>query len=299
MHCDPIFEISKFMMFQRNELSTREVDDYFEPNRPAYLYMILSKNRISINHEYVSFTKTHINTEFLINNRGKIIKEQLHWKHNYKDLEELKIVSDFPYNNFSVIDEAGSTLIGGKAAYFPENKAFYQQIKNKDFLDYEIVYIGQSVTENGNAPVLSRTLAHETYQKILEEYSSSHIDKELFTFFFSFKQKLLIDFPEQITDQERKIFSKNLSANYFNPTTKEIKQNVTLFEATLINYFKPKYNSNFVNNPPGKEHTSFGTLHEMNFRKVRILFGLADFSPKLYTDTVSRKNEYEIEIEIK
>ena len=285
-------------ILQRDELSIVDLDGHFGLERPAYLYCILSKNRISINNKKINFTDSHVNVEFLIQDKDATNTESLQLAHNYTGLQELKVISDFPHNKFTIIDEFGSTLYGGKAAYFPEHSELYNQVKNKNFLDYEILYIGQSVLSDKNIPALDRTAAHETYQKILEEYNQSHYDKELFLFFMSFKQDAEVYIPETVNKAERSNFIENFKKNYFNSSLKEIRNNVTLLEASLINYFKPKYNSDYVNHPPNKSHSAVGELSKMNLKKVKILFGIKDFAPVLYTATSGRKDEYHIEHDI-
>lgn len=293
------YSIRKYHIVRRDEFDIAELNIYFEAESPAYLYCILGKNRITINHQSVSFTDNLIKTEFLIQNKNEFIKEQIDFKHNYTGLKEVKVVSEFPFNQFKIIDEEGSCLIGGKSTYFLERVEAYEQVKNKDLLDYEILYIGQSVVSGNNVPVLDRTIKHETYQKVLEDYIQSYPDKEVFSFFLSFKQDARIDFPEAVDEDVRAIFIKNYTKNYLTPTSKEVKQNVTLLEAALINYFKPTYNDKFVDHSPNKKHESFSGVSEMNLDKVNVLFGVENFLPRLYTTTVGRKEEHLIEHLIK
>jgi len=298
MNLNLIYSMWKCHFLQRDEFEIANLSSYFEPERPAFIYFILGKNRICINPKIISFTDSHIKTEFLIHNKNDIIKEQIDFKHPYHNLKEVKVVSEFPYNRFKIVDELGGFLLGEKSAYFLEGKEAYEQVKNKDLLDYEILYIGQSVLSESNVPVLKRITAHETYQKILEEYNRANPDKELFLFFLSFKQDCLIDIPDTIAQKLRNAFIENFKRNYFNSTIKEKKQNVSLLEASLINYFKPKYNSNFMVNSPSKSHQSISGLSNMNLNKVKILFGIEDFLPKLYTNKVEKKYDYEIEYNI-
>lgn len=293
------YNINKWHIVRRDEFVIADLNGYFEPESPAYLYFILSKNRITINHESISFTDNHIKTEFIIQNKNEFIKEHITFNHNYTGLKEVKIVSKFPFNQFQIIDEEGSPLIYGKSTYFLELEEVYEQVKNKDLLDYEVLYIGQSVVSGNNVPVLDRTIKHDTYQKVLEDYIQSHPDKEVFSFFLSFKQDADIDSPEAGDELVQKNFIENFTKNYFTPTNKELKQNVTLLEAALIYYFKPIYNEKFVNHSPNKKHDSFNGISKMNLDKVNVLFGMENFLPKLYTNTVGRKSEHIIEHTIK
>ena len=291
----PHFQIEKYHMIQRNEIEISNPNDFFDSFNPAYLYCIVSRNRISIETQSASFDDKYIYLNFDIHNSGQTIKEKIYFDHNYKDLVELRIESEFPFNNFLVKDELGSTLIGGKASYFLENELVYPQVKHKEFLNYEILYIGQSVLEGKPAPALDRILKHETMQKILEDYLGKHHDKEIFTVLFSYKKTNVIDIPENISNEERELFSKKFIPYWYSPTKKQIEHTVNTIEASLINYFKPKYNDKFIKNPPSKYHTSFNELHSMNLKKVSITFVLEGFNPLLYTEIVQRKRQYNIE----
>lgn len=291
----PHFQIEKYHMLQRDEIEISNPNDFFDSFNPAYLYCIVSRNRISIDTESVSFDDKRIYLDFDIHNSGQTIKERIYFDHNYKDLVELKIESEFPFNNFLVKDELGSTLIGGKASYFLENELVYSQVKNKEFLNYEILYIGQSVLEGKPAPALDRILKHETMQEIQEDYLSKHYDKEIFTVLFSYKKTNMIDIPENVSSEERESFSKKFIPYWYNPTKEQIEHTVNTIEASLINYFKPKFNEKFIKNPPSKYHISFNELHSMNLRKVSFTFTLDGFNPCLYTKNVQKENKYDFE----
>lgn len=293
------FNIHHYQILRRDEFEIADLSGHFELERPAYLYCILSKNRISINHKYTKFTDSYIKTEFIIQNKNQFLKEKINFKHKYVGLQEVKVISNFPYSQFKIIDENGSSLIFGKATYFPEHEEAYEQVKNKELLDYEILYIGQSVLSKNKIPVLGRITKHSTFQKILEDYNQFHPDKELFCFFFSFKQDALLDINEEVTKEDKENFIKGFQKNYSNPTSKEVKQNVTLLEATLINYFKPTYNDKFFQHLPSKKHVSYRGVSNLNLDKVNVLFGMESLLPRLYTNEVGRKNEHRIEYKIK
>lgn len=291
----PHFQIAKYQMLQRDEIKISNPNDFFDLHNPAQLYCIVSRNRISINDQFISFDDKQIWLEFHIHNGSQTIVEKVYYNHDYKDLKELTIESEFPFNNFLVKDEFGSTLIGGKASYFLEHELIFPQVKHKEFLNYEVLYFGQSVLEGKPAPALDRILKHETMQEIVEDYLAKHYYKEIFTVLFSYKKTNMIDIPENVSDEERKSFSEKFVPYWYNPTNTQIEHTVNVVEASLINFFKPKYNDKFIKNPPSKYHTSFNALHEMNLKKVSFTFTLEGFNPCLYTKDTQRKDKYNIE----
>jgi len=294
----PQFEVAKYQILQRNELDLAPPEEYFGVNDPAYLYCVLSKNKIKINKDFITFDDHRIYLEFIIKNQDQDLKEKVFIDHTYQDLKTLKIESKFPYNKFFVIDELGNKLIGEKTAYFLENDLIYNQISNKSLLNYEILYIGQSVTEGNFVPALSRTLKHETIQKIQDEYLLEHEDKELFTMLFSFKKRNYLDFPEHITDKDRADFAEKFVPYWYTPTITQVEHTVNLVEASLINFFKPRFNDKFVKNAPSKYHDSFKALHDLNMSKTLFYFGLEGLNPIFFSKAINRrKDSYEIQYE--
>lgn len=111
------------------------------------------------------------------------------------------------------------------------------------------------------------------------------------------KQDALLDFPGNISLQEREYFTQNFSANFLEGDLKEIRQNVSLFKASLINYFKPRYNENFVFHKPNKSHLSFNKISNTGLKKVSILFGAENFAPRFYTISPGKKKEHSFDLD--
>jgi len=295
MEIDFPFSISQFAFFQRDELEAAKLEDYFETNKPVCHYCILCKQRITINPNFANFDENEIELEFFIQNKSDLLHERIKIKHAYTGLKSVQIVSEFPYRQFKLIDENEDALIDiSKATYVLERPEFYQQVINKDYLDYEILYIGKSFPSNDNLPALSRIASHSTYQEILEHYNLAHPDKEIFLLLFSFKQDILVDMPEELSREDAKKLAKYFETLYMIPKSKSYNESILLFEVALINYFKPIYNCHFNKNAPAKSHRSFKNTSEMSVKNISILFGLDNFYPRLYTSKNERNGEYYI-----
>ncbi len=285
--------ISKYHLLQDNEFEIARIAEHFDIERPANLYFILSKNRITINPEYVAFNDERIEIEFLINNQGEKLKERVSYDHNYNGLEELKVVSEHPFNQFKVVDENGDPLLVGKTTYFPEHASV--GFKNDHFLDYEILYIGQSTGTETHIPVMDRILDHSTLQRIQSDYLHTQTDKEIFLLFCSAKIDAWLDVPEQVEEKEE--FMRNFQEICLTPSKKNKKSQITLIEAALINHFKPKYNDDYVNDFPNKKHKGYNDYYKVNIGELNVLIGLEDFQPRLYTESIPRNAEHRIRYE--
>ncbi|MFN8116755.1 MAG: hypothetical protein U0W65_11625 [Bacteroidia bacterium] len=290
-----LFSVSNYSFLQVDESEKTLLEDHFSESRPAQIYFILAKNRVKINNKYVSFDEKQIELEFKIQEKDDYFSEKIQWNHPYKDLKKLEVISDYPYCDFKVVDEEGSPLIIGKSAYFLEQ--FHEQVNQKEFLDYEVLYIGQSVSVKDVVPVADRTNPHSTLKNILAQYGRLHPDKEIFLLFAAIKQDAALYIPQNRKLSDAKKFAKGLVDFYGTKSQPNIKQQITLCEASLINYFKPHFNDKFKDHPPSKKHSSFRDLHKLNLGKVQVTVDL-NFAPRLFSTSAERLSKHYFEYDL-
>ena len=90
--------------------------------------------------------------------------------------------------------------------------------------------------------------SHSTLQEILTDYYSSYPDKKLHIVLFEFTPQI----PASFDGLTGKYTATNLEENdHLNNVISNIlkyNQIINITEATMINYFKPSYNTYFVDN---------------------------------------------------
>lgn len=286
--------LKNHQLTQIDEFDKVNFKEFFDENNPANIYFILSKRRIAINPNYIDFSDTHVELEFDIQDKNKIEKQRLRIEHYYPGLKEMKIISNYPYNYFEVKDEENTTLYGGKTAYFLD--VHYNKLKQSDLIDYEILYIGQSLDIHTSVPVIKRIKKHETFIKILADYNLKHPDKEVFLLFASFVQnntlEMLGSIPlsteDEVVDIEK---FKRLASN---PSKFTKKGRITLIEGGLINYFKPEYNEKFKHNFPSEDHIGYQECYNADINTFILNLDVVAFRNRIYTSINDRKNYYEI-----
>jgi hypothetical protein len=284
------FTLQKCCLYQPDEADDANLPGYFDSIHPVYNYFILAKNRILIDPTYLEIDDKFVHLKFEIWNKKKREIEKIRIEHKLKTKKELKIDSSDPHHRALIKDNDGNEVMKLKAAYVPE--MFYNQVQNKELLDYEILYIGRSVLKDNNIPVLDRTEAHSTYQKILIDYNQSHPDKELFLFFFGHRHVEPFDFPNDFPDSGIKDYSNKLMAVFGSKERKLVLQRVNLLESVLIHYFKPFYNDDFTKVKPNKKHGSFIRISELGLKLVTVEVGIENFKPKLFSPVVAKSDNY-------
>lgn len=158
-------------------------------------------------------------------------------------------------------------------------------LKSRDVLDLEVLYVGQSFAK-GARSALARLKSHETLQKILAEQSANRPDDEVMLILANYRGPKRFatvggSTPATIkgkADEEHAV--KALTA----PIAEQHR--VNLSEAGLIRYFDPSYNSMFRSLFPKSSQKLLDRCYELDFSTLVIelnteAIGLRTWSPKV------------------
>lgn len=146
-------------------------------------------------------------------------------------------------------------------------------------IEYKIAYIGQSYGTDGSRIAVDRLLSHSTLQKVLSNCQSSSSEYSVRILMMDFEQDYNIDFVQYGSFNALVSTQPQLSEN----------QIINIAEATLIHFFKPEYNKDFVSTFPSEKHTSYREIYDKGYTEVTLdLSYLYEAYPfpflELYTD---------------
>ncbi len=168
-------------------------------------------------------------------------------------------------------------------------KLFQQCYQNRNnFNEMEVLYVGQAYGENGSRNAIDRLKTHEKLQKILIDCNSKYPNKRIYI--------LLLEMATQINSvlngiSKEFMCSEEESEKHLKDvfsTLPEEKQVINITEAAIINYFKPDYNTNFVNNFPSIKHKGYRQYYDLDYNCIDVELDMEFFSMpylQLYTST--------------
>ena len=153
---------------------------------------------------------------------------------------------------------------------------------------YKVMYIGQSYGKRGERSALERLSSHETLQKILIDVQRNYPEYEVKIMLLEMNCNLGIGMDTitahtQKSDEEDRAHMEAVLSDL--PKEQQI---INIAEAAMIHYFKPEYNSTFVENFPCPKHKSYQQYYELDYNDVTIELDM-EFERfpyiELYTDT--------------
>jgi hypothetical protein len=263
--------LEKMMILQQTDLHQVNEAKYFDENSPCHLYFVGKRPRVTIDKDSFKVKDTHIELNFRIQKENSFIDLPLKIANNFIG-PKIEMKTKYPYNTFEIY-ENDILYMGANASVFLQTMS-RQKLTNMDFLDFEVLYIGQSYGVEGSRTAPDRLISHSTLQGIYSEAISNNPDSEIWLALASFSQLNLMMFDgitkftpeEKETDKER--FHKVYDKVNWEGINEQQKINFT--EAALIKYFEPPYNKIYKDTFPNPAHTSYSECYELDINSVCI-----------------------------
>lgn len=279
--------LDKAAVLQQGDLELLKSLDYFNENSPCHIYFICKRPRVTIDKSRTFVTEEYIELFFKIQREDSFDELSIRLE-NIFDTINVAIQAKYPNSRFELIAN-GEVIFAASAAVFLQQ--YYQELEGRNFLDLDVLYIGQSFGVEGARTAPDRLKSHSTLQNIYSEASSKNPDCEIWLVLASFKQinLMLFDGRTNFTKEEReadKIRFENVY-NVLNWEGINEQQKINFTEAALIRYFEPPYNKVYKDSFPNPAHVTYTECYDLDVNAVCIelqTLDIANFC--LYSDKI-------------
>lgn len=284
--------INKMVLCKYSDLTSSDLLEADKEN-PFNIYMILKSKKIVFDPEN-SFIKENgeIEISSKIFSRGNLQRNTQKLKVN-KLIKNGIIESEYPHKMVMIKESNNQLIWGGPiSAMLREIRSSSRDVMDGlkdsdgfDFLDLELLYIGQSKGRKQKSTALKRLINHSTYQKILALEQENDPDSEIWIGLCNFEVVVpLLIYKE---NKKSKISPKQMPPNLATNGFRNEAINVT--EAALIKFFLPKYNSEFTDSFPSEHHSSYNCFYKYKIHSVMVeFFPYESISSRVSTE--ERKN---------
>jgi hypothetical protein len=161
----------------------------------------------------------------------------------------------------------------------------------------EVLYVGQSFA-SGNRSAFERLQCHSTLQKILAEAAYESPDSEIIVATFKYEPyKVLALFDGRAKDA---ISDERDDRRFFSILARPLKQSqqISLAEAALIRYFKPRYNKVYKSNFPSTKQKVLASCYELDFSALTVEINTDDLRFRLFSERVEPSMHHISKIEL-
>ncbi|MGH6881514.1 MAG: hypothetical protein ACREFM_11380, partial [Hypericibacter sp.] len=174
---------------------------------------------------------------------------------------------------------------GGR--FIPNNEVTMRRLNDEqDAVGFEVLYIGQAYGKDGSRHALDRLQKHETLQKISLQGISDGYSLSLLLLEIEPNRMLTLFNPHaKNKEQGRARIARGLDKLF---DTNEAER-VTLYEASLIRYFQPKYNKEFRDSFPSTNLKVLADCYDKDFSGLVAEICIDALPFKMFTTTVPRQ----------
>ncbi|MDR6809672.1 hypothetical protein J2Y45_006749 [Dyadobacter sp. BE34] len=281
-----ILSLDRAMILQQSELISADLS-YFPEDSQPHIYLICKRPRISFDPDRIEINDGVITLGIRVQRQANVENHTYSMFHNY----EIKTIEwDCPYPfSFLTVKLNGQKLLRLKAAAMAQTASNYQV--EDDYLDLEIVYVGQSYGREGSRTAPARILNHSTLQTIYADTSQKNPDCEVWLVLCSFSQTIATSLDglsdsknDFLEDQKDKLFQK-LTKEGIGPS-----QEINLAEAALIRYFRPDYNVIYKESFPKLGHQGYLECYVLGINSISMeLSTVEQLNCQFYSSHVERK----------
>lgn len=279
---------SMMTVTQYDDLDLLKETKPFNADNPCHIYAICRRPRVRIAKENFECKGESLIMDFKIQYQDEYSDLEIEIKNPFGNVQ-VNIESEYPHSTFYFVTD--KHRIKAKTASFLHS--IPRHTYNGDFLDLEVLYIGQSYGIEGARTAPERLKKHETMQAIYAEALGKNPDQEIWLMLFSFSQLglTMFDGRTKFSDEEREQ-DKGRATEFFHKFATgglTEQQFINFTEAALIRYFKPPYNKDYVKTFPSPAHTTYTECYDLDINSVAIELGTMDsVNIMLYSESVKR-----------
>lgn len=255
-------------------------DAPFEP----HIYLICRRPRIGIDAASIKFTAETVSGRFFIQraHRRQFVKFVTA---NRLGTADVRVECEYPYGQFRFLDMTGTPILHGKTSLLIAQMGW----KDWEYLDLEVLYVGQAYGAAGARTAADRLRQHSTLQQIYSEALHRSSDQEVWLVLISVETQLLASFDGisgrygTTTAEDDAHRSRVLRT----PITE--RQMINFTEAALIRYFQPTYNSLLKDTFPNPAHTTYSECYDVDVNAVSTEIDTEDLGCRLWSAAASSK----------
>ena len=211
-----------------------------------------------------------------------------------EDATEIK-VSSYPHRELIIYNQKGEEIRFFPASMISTGLGLH--IRNEHLGNLEVLYVGQGFGD-GSRNAFDRLRSHSTCQKILAQAQYEDPDSEVYVLAFEYcPYRIFMQFDGRakgVISDYRDLDRVRSVIN--NPLT--IHQQICLAEASLIRYFKPRYNEIYKENFPKENHKILESCYDLDFSGLVVEIDTEELTFKLFSETALPSEHHICKIEI-
>jgi hypothetical protein len=249
----------------------------------CHIYLICRRPKISILPESFEFSEERVAGTFRVQ-RGADFEEVPFDIPNRLGTTDVEVVSDYPHTRVELRVD-GETIAESSAGLLMQSQGH----RFADYLDLEVLYVGQAFGFEGARTAKDRLRSHETLQAIYAEALERSPDQDIWLVLINFDQDGLTSVidgrSESVVSATVAEDQAHLGAVLSSGISEQQQVNIT--EAALIRYFDAPFNKTYRNSFPNPAHATYSECYELELNSVIVVLDTEYANSRLWSGAVA------------
>lgn len=177
----------------------------------------------------------------------------------------------------------------GEVLSIPDHVIIRDALNKANGLGFKVLYIGQAYGKDGKRNAVDRLTKHETLQKISVQGIPDGYNLHLLLLEIQPENQIISiisGLKKRVNEDSR------ISAGLDKLYNTNAKERITLYEAALIRYFQPKFNTEFINSFPSTNLKVLSDCYDKDFAAVIAEISIDELPFMLHTDKIGLQSSH-------
>lgn len=252
---------------------------------PCHIYIVSRRPRITLDLPSIEFNNTYFSGTCIVATRTERVRVPFIVPHGIESPpEEAQFESPYPYANCQLVTMDGNILFAAQAWQLLAATAGFDR---PEYIDLEVLYVGQSYGVDGARRAPDRLVHHKTLQGIYAEALTRSPEMDIWLTLHAFEQVTIAHMqppsaePAVVSDEEDHAHAVMMLTT---PLSKQ--QLINFAEAGLIAYFRPAYNKIFKDSFPNPAHKTYAECYTLDANAVLVELQTEHLGWRFYSHAV-------------
>ncbi|MFN3609492.1 MAG: hypothetical protein ACK4Y9_10540 [Hyphomonas sp.] len=190
-------------------------------------------------------------------------------------------LGEYPFRNIVIVDDNDCVV-----RTFPATLAAQFRLPFSTYSDCKVLYVGQALGDDGKRSALTRLARHSTLQRIFADTLHTDPDSEIVAVLANYENAMIFTQFDGSANASADPAEEDQRLSNVLDHQPDLKQVVCLAEASLIRYFRPKYNEVYKEHFPKASQKILNDCFRLDFAAITCEIVTSELCFRLHSDAV-------------
>jgi hypothetical protein len=282
------FYSSKAILFNPSDLETEKTTKELIASDKYHIYLICKRKKMFFESTNPLDENSYVSLYYSLDDKHSKVHHKIQHTKEIKINSYSKNYYNIDFKEYPNLEIRDFILINN--FYFLENDLIGGSITSPLPSDLEVMYVGQAYGRTENRKIDYRLANHEKLQQIALKILDEGSNEEVLIIGLKVEvgdlgTSIISDITNMEVPQLTDLLTLRDNASQRIPEAQE----VTIFEASLITYFRPKYNKEYLETFPSPDFRSYEEIYHTKFDYISMAIDTRPIGVRVFSENIKER----------